>query len=82
MALLTSGSKQNFSSLSKAFMRDLDRPIYALDLRNHGSSPHATPMNYESMAADVRHFLDEKKLKDVSLFGHSMYVFSLAVSST
>lgn len=69
-----SGSKRNFASLCKAFVRDLNRPVYALDLRNHGSSPHATPMNYESMASDVRRFLDAKKLTDVSLMGHSMYV--------
>lgn len=51
----------------------MKRPIYALDLRNHGSSPHVKPMNYESMAEDVRHFIQAKKLVDVSLLGHSMY---------
>ncbi|RDB25620.1 Abhydrolase domain-containing protein C22H12.03 [Hypsizygus marmoreus] len=66
------GSKRNFESLCKAFGRDLNLPIYALDLRNHGSSPHVTPMNYESMAADVLHFIQLMKLKDVSLLGHSM----------
>ncbi|KAG6916206.1 hypothetical protein DXG01_007836 [Tephrocybe rancida] len=66
------GSKRNFASLCKAFLRDLDRPIYALDLRNHGASPHATPMTYESMAADVRHFIVKNGLEDVSLLGHSM----------
>ncbi|KAF9460327.1 alpha/beta-hydrolase [Collybia nuda] len=66
------GSRRNFASLCKAFLRDLGRPVYALDLRNHGSSPHVAPMNYESMASDVRQFLDAKKLTGVSLMGHSM----------
>ncbi|KAH9966933.1 alpha/beta-hydrolase [Lactifluus volemus] len=66
------GMKRNWSSLSKAFLRDLQRPVYALDLRNHGSSPHARPMNYEAMAADVLHFLRSHSLSNVSLLGHSM----------
>ena len=53
-------------------MSDLKRPVYALDLRNHGSSPHMAPMTYEHMAADVSHFFEIHKLNDVSLLGHSM----------
>ena len=49
-----------------------ERPIYALDLRNHGSSPHALPMTYESMASDVRKFVEDKQLKNIALLGHSM----------
>lgn len=64
--------KRNWLSLSKAFLRDLQRPVYALDLRNHGSSPHAEPMTYESMATDVLHFLRSNSLSKVSLLGHSM----------
>ncbi|KIY66796.1 alpha/beta-hydrolase [Cylindrobasidium torrendii FP15055 ss-10] len=66
------GSKRNWTSLSKAFARDLDRPVYTLDLRNHGESPHALPMTYEAMATDVLHFFDTHGLSDVSLLGHSM----------
>ncbi|KAF8071586.1 alpha/beta-hydrolase [Lyophyllum atratum] len=78
------GSKRNFASLCKAFQRDLNRPIYALDLRNHGSSPHARPMTYESMAADVHHFITKNQLADVSVLGHSMggkVAMTLALSS-
>ncbi len=53
-------------------MSDLKLPVYALDLRNHGSSPHITPMTYEHMAADVLHFFAKHKLNNVSLLGHSM----------
>ncbi|KAF9534144.1 alpha beta-hydrolase [Crepidotus variabilis] len=67
------GSKRNWGSFLKAFSRDMpDRPIYALDLRNHGTSPHTTPMTYEAMAKDVHHFVEEKNLQEVQLLGHSM----------
>ncbi|KAI0749372.1 alpha/beta-hydrolase [Daedaleopsis nitida] len=66
------GTKRNFGSLSKAFAKDLGRPVYALDLRNHGTSPHAEPHTYTAMAADVLHFCQAHKLSDVSLLGHSM----------
>ncbi|PBK92853.1 alpha/beta-hydrolase [Armillaria gallica] len=66
------GSKRNWTSLTKAFLRDLNRPVYALDLRNHGTSPHALPMTYSSMASDVVHFISKRHLTNVSLLGHSM----------
>ncbi|KAF8173057.1 mitochondrial protein [Pholiota molesta] len=67
------GSKRNWMSICKALHRDMPhRPIYALDLRNHGTSPHATPMTYEAMASDVHRFIEDKGLKGVALLGHSM----------
>ncbi|KAJ4489882.1 alpha/beta-hydrolase [Lentinula aciculospora] len=66
------GSKRNWSSLSKVFSRHLGVPVYALDLRNHGSSPHALPMSYTAMATDVMHFIEKKNLSKISLLGHSM----------
>ncbi|THV04782.1 alpha/beta-hydrolase [Dendrothele bispora CBS 962.96] len=77
------GSKQNWSSLSKAFSKDLNKPVYALDLRNHGRSPHALPMTYTQMATDVLHFIQKKELEGISLLGHSMggkVVMSLALN--
>jgi esterase len=46
--------------------------VYALDLRNHGRSPHTEEMNYALMAADVALFCQEKGLEDIVLLGHSM----------
>ncbi|MFA5982431.1 MAG: alpha/beta fold hydrolase [Methylococcaceae bacterium] len=46
--------------------------VYTLDLRNHGASPHHPQMDYPAMAADVMQFLEQHKLKDVVLLGHSM----------
>ncbi|KAJ7893442.1 alpha/beta-hydrolase [Mycena olivaceomarginata] len=66
------GSARNWGAHSRSFARSLNRPIYALDLRNHGASEHARPMTYSSMAADVIHFIRQRALSDVSLIGHSM----------
>ncbi|KAF2715308.1 alpha/beta-hydrolase [Pleomassaria siparia CBS 279.74] len=66
------GSKRNNRSISKALARDLSRPIYALDLRNHGDSPHEKEHNYVALAQDTEAFLKEHNLKDATLIGHSM----------
>jgi pimeloyl-ACP methyl ester carboxylesterase len=66
------GQIRNWQSLSKALSNELQRTVYALDLRNHGHSPRAAPHNYEAMTADVLHFLEKKRLRDVQLLGHSM----------
>lgn len=42
------------------------------DLRNHGDSPHHERHDYAIMADDVAQFMDEHKLEDSTLIGHSM----------
>ncbi|ORX98182.1 Alpha/Beta hydrolase protein [Clohesyomyces aquaticus] len=66
------GNKKNNRSMSKALARDLDRPVYAIDLRNHGESPHDRIHNYTALAEDTENFLQQHKLKEVTLIGHSM----------
>ncbi|KAH7325315.1 alpha beta-hydrolase [Rhizoctonia solani] len=66
------GSKQNWRSLSKAFARTLGRPVYTVDLRNHGDSPHSSIMDYSAMASDILQFCQSKSLSDISLVGHSL----------
>lgn len=46
--------------------------VYVPDQRNHGVSPHAEPMDYETMAGDLSAFLDGLGLESMSLLGHSM----------
>lgn len=66
------GSKQNWRSLGRAMAKRFCLPVYALDLRNHGTSPHIEGLHYADMAADVLGFLKEHNLKKVVLIGHSM----------
>lgn len=65
-------------TLVRAFNHPSSRsdPIIELnqDLRNHGSSPHAGPMDYATMAEDVAAFFKQHALKQPILLGHSMYV--------
>ncbi|CAO1636514.1 unnamed protein product [Sympodiomycopsis kandeliae] len=67
------GSKQNWRSLAKAMAKKFGVPVYALDMRNHGTSPH-TPdgMSYYDMALDLIKFTKDHGLKDIALVGHSM----------
>jgi pimeloyl-ACP methyl ester carboxylesterase len=46
--------------------------VSALDLRNHGESPHAGEMSYAAMVDDVIAWLDAQGLGRVTLLGHSM----------
>ncbi|KAL7417128.1 Alpha/Beta hydrolase protein [Mrakia frigida] len=68
------GSKQNWRSLTRALAQELSMPVYALDLRNHGTAPHTPSHTYMSMASDVSHFFKTHDLtsKQVHLMGHSM----------
>ncbi|KAF2756060.1 alpha beta hydrolase fold family [Pseudovirgaria hyperparasitica] len=66
------GSKKNNRSMSKVLARDLKRPVYALDLRNHGDSPHHPLHTYSALASDVEHFIRTHSLTNSTLIGHSM----------
>ncbi|KAI0969829.1 alpha beta hydrolase fold family [Xylaria arbuscula] len=66
------GSKKNNRTVSKVLARDLNRHVYAIDLRNHGESPHADRHDYVAMADDVAGFISDHGLKEPSLIGHSM----------
>jgi pimeloyl-ACP methyl ester carboxylesterase len=64
------GSSRNWQTAG----RDLAARFHvlALDLRNHGRSPHDPEMSFEAMAGDVAAWLDAQGLGSVSLMGHSM----------
>ncbi|KAJ1329249.1 abhydrolase domain-containing protein 11 [Microdochium nivale] len=66
------GSKKNNRSVSKVLARDLKRHVFAVDLRNHGDSPHAPVHHYNAMAEDVAAFISQHGLKKPTLIGHSM----------
>ncbi|CEJ94565.1 hypothetical protein VHEMI10087 [[Torrubiella] hemipterigena] len=66
------GSKKNNRTMSRVLARDLGRPVFALDLRNHGESPHNATHDYLSMAGDVVEFIDKQQLQQPTIIGHSM----------
>ncbi len=46
--------------------------VFALDLRNHGRSPHADAMDFDVMVADVLEWMAEHLLTSATIMGHSM----------
>ena len=64
------GSARNLATVQRAFAQH--RRTIALDLRNHGASPHATDMRYATMATDVMQTLDRLGALPALLLGHSM----------
>ena len=64
------GSLDNWHPLSEQFAAHFH--VYAIDLRNHGQSPHSDEMSYASMAEDLREFLDLRTLSSAIILGHSM----------
>jgi esterase len=64
------GSSDNWRSLSRQL--SMHYKSIAVDLRNHGRSPHDPLMNYPAMAEDVRQLLDAEQLSKAHLIGHSI----------
>jgi esterase len=64
------GSSRNWQAVG----RDLaeTRRTFALDLRNHGLSPHADAMSYGAMADDVLAWMDAQGIAQADIMGHSM----------
>lgn len=66
------GSRKNNRTVSKVLARELGRHVYAVDLRNHGDSPHDPEHNYAAMADDVVAFVRSQGFAEPTLIGHSM----------
>jgi esterase len=64
------GSGRNLGALQRALATR--HRVLALDLRNHGDSPHVEGMNYADMAEDVVQTLEEAGALPCALLGHSM----------
>lgn len=64
------GSSDNWLTQSRMLSERFH--TYALDLRNHGASPHDEVFDYPSMVEDVLKFLKENNIEDPILMGHSM----------
>ena len=65
------GQAGNFATVQRRLAAG-GRRVLALDLRNHGASPHAPTMPYPDMAADVLETLLAEGALPCALIGHSM----------
>lgn len=66
------GAGQNFGAIQKKLAASDGRRVLALDLRNHGASPHASAMGYPEMAEDVAETLEALAALPAAVVGHSM----------
>tara|TARA_R110002012_G_scaffold59332_2_gene154966 strand:+ start:1084 stop:1896 length:813 start_codon:yes stop_codon:yes gene_type:complete len=64
------GSADNWRSHIKGWQRF--RRVIAVDLRNHGRSPHTEGMRYTDMVGDVVALLDKLSIEQAHVLGHSM----------
>jgi esterase len=64
------GQARNFGQIQRTLAQRWR--VIALDLRNHGASPHAPDMRYATMAEDVLETLAALRAAPAMLIGHSM----------
>src|ERR1043165_2646048 len=65
------GMLDNWMTLSRHFAEN-NFTCYAIDLRNHGRSPHSDEFSYTFMADDLAELMQDELLSSVHLIGHSM----------
>ncbi|ORX66773.1 hypothetical protein DL89DRAFT_295151 [Linderina pennispora] len=68
----TERKPRQWMSIAPRMARLIDHDIYALDMRNHGQSPHIYPHRYQEMVDDIEAFVRALGVDRVSLMGHSM----------
>lgn len=64
------GSTTNWRSIAKHIGENY--PVWVIDLRNHGRSPHASSHTYAEMCKDLLAFMDQHGLSQIIPCGHSM----------
>jgi len=66
------GSATNWRTIAQKPEFGQNRRVFAVDLRNHGSSPHDETMNYTVMSNDIVRFLDKHSIDKAVILGHSL----------
>jgi pimeloyl-ACP methyl ester carboxylesterase len=61
----------NWKTLGSQYAKH-DLEVHLIDQRNHGRSFHSEDFNYEILAEDLRHYIEEHQLTDSIILGHSM----------
>ena len=64
------GSSDNWQPVAKKLSTRFE--VLAVDLRNHGRSPHSEEFSYAVMAEDVREFMAQRGFSRAHVLGHSL----------
>jgi esterase len=64
------GCSDNWMSIAKRISEKYR--VIAIDLRNHGASPHMTSHTYSDMVSDIADLFDNLKIEQAHIIGHSM----------
>uniref|UniRef100_A0A2A4K9W3 sn-1-specific diacylglycerol lipase ABHD11 n=1 Tax=Heliothis virescens TaxID=7102 RepID=A0A2A4K9W3_HELVI len=65
-------NKKQWEGIGKIILNLTKRSVVAVDLRNHGDSPHVGSHRYEDHAADILNLFEKLGVEQASLVGHSM----------
>lgn len=65
------GMSDNWKTMANGYA-EKGFQVHLLDMRNHGRSFHSDEFNYDVMVEDVQRYIQNHKLSQVSLLGHSM----------
>jgi esterase len=64
------GSLDNWQTIARKLSENYR--VFTIDLRNHGKSPHSDVFDLESMAEDLKEFMEGRQIEKAHLIGHSM----------
>ena len=64
------GTLDNWQTIGKQLAENYT--VYIVDQRNHGRSPHVDLIDYPSMAADLKEFMEAHWMFKAHIMGHSM----------
>ena len=64
------GSSKNWTTFARTLSQNMT--VYALDLRNHGDSPHTETHTLFDLREDLKYFIKNHKIRKPVLLGHSM----------
>lgn len=66
------GNKKIWDAIGRTMLRVTRRSVIAIDLRNHGDSPHVKSHKYTHQASDVLELIDRLGSRRASLIGHGI----------
>ncbi len=65
------GSSDNWLTQAR-FLSNNNYKVYTVDQANHGQSYHSASFDYATMVSDLKEFIDDQKLGQPVILGHSM----------